>query len=56
MQTVLDRALETYRRQQFLEQANIAFAALRENSAEWRVEQEERSLWETALGDGLGDA
>ena len=56
MQTVLDRALETYRRQQFLEQANIAFAALRENSTEWKAEQEERLLWETTLGDGLGDA
>jgi hypothetical protein len=56
MQTVLDRALETYRRQQILQQANITFAALRENSTEWKAEQEERSLWETTLGDGLEDA
>lgn len=56
MQTVLDRALEIYRRQQILEQANIAFAALRENSSEWKAEQEERLLWEATIGDGLGDA
>lgn len=56
MQTVLDRALEIYRRQQILQQANIAFAALHENSPEWKAEQEERSLWEATLGDGLEDA
>jgi predicted transcriptional regulator len=56
MQTVLDRALEVYRRQQLLQQANMAFATLRENSTAWKAEQEERSLWETTLGDGLEDA
>lgn len=56
MQTVLDRALETYRRQRLLQQANIAFATLRENSTEWKAEQEERSLWESTLGDGLEES
>ena len=56
MQMVLDRALETYRRQQLLQQANEAYAALRENSAEWNAEQGERSQWEATLGDGQEEA
>jgi hypothetical protein len=42
MQEILARAVESYRRQRFLEQANVAYAALRTDPVAWDV----------ALGDG----
>jgi len=51
-QKILDDAIEVYRRQLFLDQANAAFAALRADSDEWRTEQEERRAWENTLSDG----
>jgi aspartate oxidase len=53
MQAILDKAIEIYRRQWFLEQANKAFAALKENPDAWRDETEERTLWDVAIIDGL---
>ena len=53
MQNILDQAIENYRRQKFLEQANAAFAALQRDSAAWNEEQREREIWDHALGDGL---
>lgn len=53
MQAVLRKAVESYRRQQFLEQANAAFAALRKDPEAWREEVEERKRWEQTLLDGL---
>ncbi|MBC7529592.1 MAG: toxin-antitoxin system protein [Chthonomonadaceae bacterium] len=53
MQIILDKAVEAYRRQTFLEGLNADFAALRAQPEEWRAEQEERELWETTLADGL---
>lgn len=55
MQTVLDEAIEAYRRQRFLEEANAAFAALRANKEAWEAEQEERAAWDVTSGDGLKD-
>ena len=55
MQGVLDKAVETYRRKRFLEQANAAFAALREDHQTWGEEQEERAAWDATLCDGLDD-
>ena len=55
MNSVLERAIEAYRRQQFLEQANDAYATLRSNPEAWREEHEERSSWETTIGDGVED-
>jgi hypothetical protein len=52
METVLDRALENYRRQIFLKQANAAFEALRADSGAWQEELEERELWNNTLADG----
>jgi hypothetical protein len=51
-QEVLDLAVEAYRRQVFLRDANTAFASLRDNPAAWGAEQEERAVWDTAIGDG----
>ena len=53
MQTVLARALEAYRRQQFLEQANQAFARLRQDGESWAAEQAERAAWDATLGDDV---
>jgi predicted transcriptional regulator len=56
MQTVLDEAVESYRRQRLLEEANAAFAALRADKGAWEAEQEERAAWDVTLGDGLKHA
>jgi hypothetical protein len=50
---LLDEAVETLRRQRFLEQVNAAYAALRANPATWRSIDGERSEWEATLPDGL---
>lgn len=49
IQAVLEQAIEQYRRQQFLEAANEAYIALRNNSEAWQEELEERSLWDATL-------
>lgn len=54
MQSLLEKAVEDYRRKRFLEEANRAFAALRNNPRAWKEEAEERKAWESTLGDGLG--
>lgn len=55
MNAILEQAIEAYRRQWFLEQANEAYAALRNDPEAWREEQQEREIWETTLEDGLED-
>jgi hypothetical protein len=55
MQSILDRAIEAYRRERFLRDANADFAALKKNRKAWREELAERKLWERTLGDGLDD-
>lgn len=55
MQAVLDEAVEAYRRQCFLEEANAAFAALRADPEAWAAEGEEREAWESTIADGLTD-
>ena len=52
MQTILDRAVEAYRRQSFLESLNADFAALQTRTEEWTEELAERKLWEQTLADG----
>lgn len=52
LQTVLERAIENYRRQRFLEAANRQYAALRANPDSWEQETAERDAWDTTLGDG----
>jgi len=53
MQAILDQAIEQYRRQVFLEEANQAYAALRNNSEAWQAELQEREAWDITLADGL---
>lgn len=56
MQAVLDRAVEEYRRKCFLEEANRAFAALKNKPEAWKDELKERAAWDITLGDGLEDS
>ena len=52
---VLDEAIEAYRRQQFLAEANAAYAALRNDRSAWQQEQAERQAWDGVLADDLED-
>ena len=52
---VLAKAVEAYRRQYILEEANAAYAALRADPEAWREEQEERQAWDVTMADGLED-
>jgi predicted transcriptional regulator len=51
----LTRAVETYRREVFLEAVAAGFAALRQDEAAWAEERGERDLWDTTLADGLDE-
>jgi predicted transcriptional regulator len=53
IQVILDKAIEQYRRQVFLQEANQAYAALRNQPEAWEAELEEREAWDTTLSDGL---
>ncbi len=53
MQSVLEHALEQYRRQQFIEIANAAYAALRADADAWDDLERERLDWDQTLADGL---
>lgn len=53
MQAVLDEAIEHYRRERFLDQANAAYARLRTDPKAWRQELSERAEWDGTLMDGL---
>jgi predicted transcriptional regulator len=53
MQTVLTEAIDSYRRKKFLEEANAAFAVLRNDPEAWKEEQQEREIWDQANKDGL---
>lgn len=53
MQTIVDKAVERYKRELFLESLNEDFKNLRENETEWASELEERRLWENTLLDGV---
>lgn len=52
MQSVVDKAVQRYKRELFLESLNEDFRNLRENSEDWKAELEERKLWENTLLDG----
>jgi predicted transcriptional regulator len=51
MQTVLDRAIEAYRRNRFLDAVNRQFDSLKANPEAWKDEQNERALWDNTLAD-----
>lgn len=53
IQTILDRAIENYRRYVFLVQANQAFTAMKQNDALWQEEIAERQAWDCTVVDGI---
>ncbi len=53
MQTIVETAIEQYRRRLFLEGLNQDFKALKEDSEAWQEELAERSLWDNTLLDGV---
>jgi predicted DNA-binding protein len=53
MAEVLARAIESYRREVFMENFNAAYTALRADSKKWQQVQEERAVWDGVLSDGL---
>lgn len=53
MQSVLDKAIERYRRERFLRGANADFARLKKDSKAWKEELAERRLWDRTSSDGL---
>lgn len=56
IQEILDKAIENYRRNLFLLQANEAFLTLRNNEILWQEEIAEREVWEQTLADGIEKA
>jgi predicted transcriptional regulator len=56
MQQVLDRAIDTYRRQRLLAEANAAYARLKEDKPAWQDLVRERTELDGTLADELGDA
>ncbi len=53
MSSVLEKAIETYRRKRFLESVNEAYRSLRKDKKGWASLQEERARWDRASMDGL---
>jgi predicted transcriptional regulator len=54
MQTILDRAIESYRRRRFLDALNQTFAELSEDRSTLKDEQDERDDWDNATADDIG--
>jgi predicted transcriptional regulator len=55
MPSVLDKAVEAYRRRQFLQGLAADFARLRKDPKGWQQELDERADWDRTSADGLGD-
>jgi hypothetical protein len=53
IQEILDKAIENYRRNLFLVQANESFFTLRNNKTLWQEEIAEREAWDQTLADGI---
>jgi hypothetical protein len=52
---VVAKAVDDFRRKQFLAAANAEYAALRADPVAWAELMEERKLWDATLLDGLED-
>ena len=53
MQSVLEKAVEQYRRRRLFDELDAAYAKLQEDPEAWRSLQDERRVWDATLGDGL---
>ncbi len=53
MPSVLDKAIEAYRRKRFLDSVNEAYRSLRQDPKAWASLEVERAQWDHSLMDGL---
>lgn len=53
MVTILEKAVEKYRREQFLKRANAEFDRLKKDRRAWKQELQERAAWDSTVSDGL---
>ncbi len=53
MQTVLDEAIEQYRRDKFFRELDEIYLRLAADPVAWKEELAELQLWDTTLLDGL---
>jgi predicted transcriptional regulator len=53
MQTILDKAVESYRRERFFADANASVEALRADPVAWGEYRTDLAGWEATLMDGL---
>ena len=53
MQDLVERAVETLRRETVLRETNEAYARLKADPKAWRGFKKEQEAWDSALGDGL---
>lgn len=53
MQQIVERALESYRREQILMATNAGYLALKTNEDAWGDLEKERDAWDATLADGL---
>ncbi len=55
LKTVLEQAVEAYRRELFDAELNAAYERLRADPVAWEEELAERAEWDATLADGLDD-
>jgi len=55
LERILERAVESYRREQFYAEFDAAYARFQADPVAWEEELAERALWEVTLADGLDD-
>ena len=55
LERILERAVESYRREQFYAEFDAAYARLQADPVAWEEELAERAVWEVTLADGLDD-
>ena len=53
LSTILQKALDDYRRRVFLRKVGEAYAMLRSDSKAWKKELSERESWDSTVEDGL---
>ncbi len=53
MQSVLDEAIEQYRRDRFFRELAEGYARLQADPQAWQEELDERRVWDSTLADGL---
>lgn len=53
MQDIIDKAVEDYRRKDFLQGLSSDFQVLQENPKVWKEHEEEMALWDNTLQDGF---